>query len=79
MDMGRGCGGRIGESGIGLYIHYAKLPSGNMLYSTGSSIKFCDDLEGMGVGVGWEGGTEGGDICTQIADSHHCTAETNTL
>ena len=34
----------------------------------------CDDLDG------WEGSREaleGGDICMQIADSLHCTAETN--
>ena len=35
----------------------------------------CDDLDG------WDGGREvqeGGDICIHIADSLHCTAETNT-
>ena len=30
------------------------------------------------MGWGWEGGPEGGDICIHIADSLHCTAETNT-
>ena len=28
--------------------------------------------------VGWEGGSEGKDICMRIADSHCCRAETNT-
>ena len=35
----------------------------------------CDDLEG------WDGGArevpEGGGICTHVADSLHCTEETN--
>ena len=33
------------------------------------------------MGGGWEGGPRGrgyGDICIHIADSLHCTAETNT-
>ena len=36
----------------------------------------CDDSK-----VGWGGGREaqeGGDICILIADSHGCTAESNT-
>ena len=36
----------------------------------------CDDLMG-GVGRGGKS-LEGGDICIYIADSLHCTAETNT-
>ena len=37
----------------------------------------CDDLEGWN-GAATEREThEGGDICTQIADSLHCTAEPN--
>ena len=38
----------------------------------------CGDLDGWD---GVEGGREvqeGGDICIHIADSLHCTAETNT-
>ena len=43
----------------------------------------CDDLDGWdGGGVGWRGGgrevQEGRDIGIHIADSLHCTAETNT-
>ena len=50
---------------------------GTCLYSTGSSAQCCDDLGG------WDGGDgkevqEGGDIGIQIADSLHCTTETNT-
>ena len=33
-------------------------------------------------GVGWEGARkaqEGGDICIHVADSLHCTTETNTI
>ena len=33
----------------------------------------CDDLEGLAGIEGWEGA----DICTHVADSLHCTAETN--
>ena len=37
-----------------------------------------DDLGGgMGVRGGKEA-QEGGDMCTQVPDSHRCTAETNT-
>ena len=37
----------------------------------------CDDLDGWdGVGGGREV-QEGGDICIHIADSFHCTAESN--
>ena len=35
-------------------------------------------LKEMKVGMGWEGGSEGEDICIHIADSCCCTAETNT-
>ena len=37
----------------------------------------CDDLDVWGGGSGREV-QEGGDICIHIADSLHCTAETNT-
>ena len=36
----------------------------------------CDELED-GVGVRVERGQEGGDVCIDIAESLHCTAETN--
>ena len=36
-----------------------------------------DDLEWMGAGGGRQA-QEGRDICIHIADSFHCTAETNT-
>lgn len=38
----------------------------------------CDDPEGWRrrVGVGGSGGSEGGDVCTLIADSYCCTAGT---
>ena len=49
-----------------------------MQYRQLSSV-LCDDLEGgTGVGGGKEA-QEGGDICIHIADSLHCTAETQTL
>ena len=40
----------------------------------------CGDLDGWdwgGAGVGKEA-QDGGDICIHIADSLHCTTETNT-
>ena len=37
----------------------------------------CDDLDGRAGGVGGREVQEGGDICTRIADSLRCTAETN--
>ena len=37
----------------------------------------CDDLDGQD-GGDWGEVQEGGDICIHIADSLHCTAETNT-
>ena len=53
-----------------------KVASGNLLYRTGSSV-LCDDIDG------WDGGggrevQEEGDIGIHIADSLHCTEETNT-
>ena len=38
----------------------------------------CDDLEGWNGGYGGKEAPEGGDVCTCIADSLCCTAETNT-
>ena len=38
----------------------------------------CDDLDGWDGGGGGREVQEGGDICIHIADSLHCTAETNT-
>lgn len=41
-------------------------------------LRLCDDLEKWH--DGWQGGSEGGDICTQIANSIHCSwAETNIV
>ena len=37
----------------------------------------CDDLEGWGVGSGKKA-QEGGDVHIPAAESHCCTAETNT-
>ena len=34
----------------------------------------CDDLEGLAGIEGWEEA----DVCIHMADSLHCTAETNT-
>ena len=46
-----------------------------MLYNTGKfKLVLCDDLEGWDEEIGWEEG----DICILTADSHCCTAETNT-
>ena len=38
----------------------------------------CDDLDGWDGGGGREVQEGGGDMCIHIADSLHCTAETNT-
>ena len=38
----------------------------------------CDDLEVWDGGAGGREVQEGEDICTHIADSLHCVAETNT-
>ena len=45
--------------------------------SDGNSSVLCGDLDGED-GVAAEL-TEGGDICIHIADSLHCTAETNQM
>ena len=37
-----------------------------------------DGLERWDGGRLWEGGSRGDDICMHTADSHCCTAETNT-
>ena len=52
---------------------------GKLLYSAGSSAQ-CSVMAWRG-GMGgrlWEGGSRGDDICMHTADSHCCTAETNT-
>ena len=38
----------------------------------------CDDLWG-GLGLRWEGGFGGGNLCILRADSLHCRAETNNM
>ena len=43
----------------------------------GASGRGPDVVREGGIG-GWEGGAEGGAICAPIADSHCCTAGTNT-
>ena len=55
-----------------------QIAGGNLLYSTGSSAQ-CSVTTYMGDG-GWGGREvqEGGDRCIHMADSLHCTAETNT-
>ena len=50
-----------------------QIAGGKLLYSTGSSAQ-CSVMTNRG---GREAQEEG-DICTHIADSLHCTAETNT-
>ena len=52
---------------------------GTCCIAQGAHSVFCDDLEGWDGGGGGRETQEGGDICIQIADSRHCTAETNTL
>lgn len=37
--------------------------------------QLCADLD-WGA-AGWEGGLEGGDVCTRVAESHGCKAEAN--
>ena len=54
------------------------MASGKLLYSAGSSAQSSDDLEGWNGLGNWEEGSGGrGYIYTHIADSLHCTVETN--
>ena len=53
-----------------------QIASGKLLYSTGSSV-WCSVMTERGGMVGRDV-QEGGDICIYVADSLHCTAETNT-
>ena len=66
------------EKNIYICITIFKIASGTLLYNTGSSTVFCDNLEGWG----WVGDRrevqEGRDICILISDSCCCTTETNT-
>ena len=56
-----------------------QIASGKLLGSTRSSAQCCDGQEGWDGGGGVGGRSQrGGGICRHIADSLHCTAETNT-
>ena len=61
-----------------LYIHYCvynrQLVGNCSVYIHRELSWHCDDLEGWD----WGGVRAGGDICVPVADSHCCTAETNT-
>ena len=76
--MGKGEGGTNQESSTDICtLPYVKqIASGNLLYSTESSV-LCDNLEEWD-GTPWEGGLKGGDICMHMADSHCCIAEIST-
>ena len=54
-----------------------QLASGQLLYNMGSSAQ-CSVTTQRGRMGGWEGVSEGGDICTLKADSRSYIAETNT-
>ena len=61
---------KISKTGTGL--HFKNLDT--ELFLRGLISVLCDNLDG------WDGGREaqeGGNICMHIADSLHCTAETN--
>ena len=59
------------------YTIMRKTASGKLLYNTGDSAQCCDDL-GCRQGVGVREVQEDVDLCTPVADSHGCMAETNT-
>ena len=75
--------GRVGwtESSIDVYTIMCKTADGKLLHITegGLSSVLCDELDGYDGGAEWQGGSNGGAICTLIAESHCCTAETNTI
>ena len=54
------------------------MASGKLLYNTGSTNQYSDNLEGWDEGCGGREVQEEGDICISMADSHCCMAETNT-
>ena len=60
------------EIGIDIYtlLCIKRITNENLLYSTGNSV-LCGDLNGKEI-------QKRGDICIHIADSLHCTAETDT-
>ena len=78
VDTGQeGAGGMCGEIMIDIKTTYEIDSCGNLLHSTGSSA-WCSVMAKRGRAEG--GGREvqeGGCICVHIADSLHCTAETN--
>ena len=60
------------EIGIDIYtLCIKKITNENLLYSTGNSTQYSGDINGKEIQKRWE-------ICIHIADSLHCTAETNT-
>ena len=52
--------------------------SGKLLYSAGSSAQLSVMTSRGGMGAWWEGGSQGRVVCMHTADSHCCTAESNT-
>ena len=77
-----GEGEMYGESNIEIYSTMCKTDSQweFAVWPRELKLGLCDHLEGWG-GVGWGGREveEGGDICTPVADSCCCMAETNTM
>ena len=62
MDvMGECEGGMNWEIQVGIYILpcVKKITNGKLLYSTGSSLVLCGDLDGLDGGWCWEGGPRG--------------------
>ena len=52
----------------------------NLLYDAWNpKLVLCDNLEGWNGEGGGREVQEGGDTCMPMADSHRCTAETNTI
>ena len=54
--------------------------SGNLLYDARHlNLVLCDNLEGWDEAGGGRELQEGGDVCTPVADSCCCIAETNAI
>ena len=77
--VGEGEGGTKWERSTDIYTSpcVKQRPSGKLLYNTGSSPQCSVMTQRGGMGSGKEVEEEG-DICTLMAGSHCCIAETNT-
>ena len=78
--VGKGAGGTNWEIRIDIYIFpcVKQTTTGNLVYSTGSSVQ-CSVMTDLGrLGVGGREVQEGGLTCIHIVDLLHCTTEINT-